>query len=85
MPWNPRDEVRAKLEEWMISPMQVLSHLPNVEVREQGVKAIQGQGMVPAPPAEVPPGGAYLAHDGERVLVIATAEEGQGKAVVRFL
>ena len=84
MPWKPRDEVRARLEERLMAPFQVLSHLPGVEVPQAGVKAISTQGLVPPPPAGVDPGGAYTAHDGAQTLVIATAEKGQGKAVVRF-
>ena len=84
MPWKPRDEVRARLEECLISPFEVLSHLPGVKVPEAGVQAIRSQGLVPPPPSEVVSGGAYTAHDGAKILVIATAEKGQGKAVVRF-
>ncbi|MEE2750000.1 MAG: tRNA pseudouridine(55) synthase TruB [Myxococcota bacterium] len=85
MPWKPRDEVRARLEERLRSPFEVLSHLPSVKVPQAGVEAIRSQGMVPPPPSGLEAGGAYTAHDGARVLVVATSENGKGKAVIRFV
>lgn len=71
--WNPRDEVRAGVAPFLRRPIDVLSHLPIVDLREADAARIRRGGNVPAPPPGMPFGGKYLVVEGDEVLAVAEA------------
>lgn len=71
--WHPRDEVRAAIAPYLRRPIDVLSHLPLVDLRPADADRIRRGGNVPVPPPGMPFGGKYLVVQGDEVLAVAEA------------
>lgn len=84
IPWRPRDEVRAALAPWLISPAAVLGHMPAVRLSRGMCHQLQRAGVAPPPPPQVDPGDFYTAlHDDRVIAVIQRAgSSGQVAAMV---
>lgn len=74
MPWAERDQVRAALSAQLRTPLQVLQHLPEVQILPPMVTLVRNGGRPPPPPA-----GAeryLLAHGSELIALAHQTERG---------
>lgn len=84
VPWRPRVEVLEALTPWMRRPLDVLSHLPLVDLRPADARRVIRGAPPPPPPAGVAVGERYLVVCGAEL--VAVAERGpQGSSTLRVL
>lgn len=84
VPWAPKDEVWAALRGHILTPEQVLGHLPTLNVSTAQRDLLMRSGVAPAAPVEVAVGQHFLAVEGDRAVAVLRREEA-GTKVARMI
>lgn len=81
VPWQPREEVRKGVTKYLRRPLDVLSHLPLVEVRPADAARVRNGAGFPPPPPGVGFGGKYLVVCGDELLALIEVTPKGPKAI----
>ncbi|MBT3217893.1 MAG: tRNA pseudouridine(55) synthase TruB [Proteobacteria bacterium] len=82
--WKHRDEVMDGLKPFFKRPLDVLSHLPLVDVNPVDVKRIRSGGVAPLPPAGLAGQGVFLVVCGDELIAVAQ-QSGRGTRIVKVV
>jgi tRNA pseudouridine55 synthase len=82
--WAPKDQVWAALSAHVLSPEQVLGHLPTMPLSSGQADLLLRGGAAPAAPTEVAVGEHFLAWCEDRALAVIRREE-KGTKVARMI